>query len=115
MNRYYWQGTKEFPEDAGELVFTQVKFDSETESLLVTDTLPDAEEYIIDGIDEMWLVTESFRSNTIPVKLTDLGELDTATNSYKVVGDKVLAKVRRFAKNKTDLAAMKKLTNRTTY
>lgn len=117
MCKYYWQGNKSFPEDAGELTFTPVRFDSETESLVIVESHSgDAvEEYLIDGIDEMWIVCEKFRVATTPVPLTTLSELDTATNSYKIADDKTLAKVRRFAKNKDTLAEMEKLTRRTNY
>lgn len=113
MVKYYWQGSKSFPEDAGELTFTSVKFDTETESLIITST--EVNEYIIEGLDEMWLVTEKFKCKTTPVPLVDISELLAITNSYKINDDKTLAKVRRFEKDRNTLVETEKLTRRTTY
>lgn len=118
MSKFYWQGSKAFPEDAGELTFYPVKFDNATGTISYVSSVPtgedEVEEYIIIGIDEQWLVTQQFRGLTIPVNLVELADA-AVTGDHTLTDDKVLSKVRRFAQNREQATEMRRICKRTVY
>lgn len=120
MSKFYWQGSKEFPEEAGELVFQPVRFDSTTGMISYVTEVPTGdnavEEYLITGVDEQWLVTQQFRGLTIPVSLTrDDDDVVISEESYTITDDKILAKIRRFAQNREQATEMRRICKRTVY
>lgn len=107
---YYWKGDKNFPTEAGTLEYTNVWFDAKETTLTIA--AEDKGEYLITGIDDMWLAVEAFRGTVIPVKLSDLPAAENG--SYNIEGTSALAVLKKFDKNVNTIDMLSKM-KRTTY